>query len=279
MNALLIEAKKYKAAIWTIGVHILLLILVLLIRYQLPVREEMYDMGMEVNLGTSLTGYGSDQPENPNDPSAMSVVTAGSRSQSDNNNDIHTTDDPDAPDVNINPNNNRNNTNTNINNRNRRNNTNNTVNNNNNNQTANRQINYTFPNSNGEGGNRAQNQRAGSNEGITDGDGDQGVIGGSVGAANYVGIPGHGGKYRLGNRRMVATPEKEAEFTKGGSVKVNITVDKKGNIIRHSIVSARHEELRKLANEAIKKIKFNEAPNAPAEQTGDIIFEFKAVAK
>lgn len=279
MNALLIEAKNYKAAIWTIGIHVLLIILAFLFKYQLPEREEMYEMGMEVNLGTSLTGYGSDQPENPNNPSAMSVVTAGSSNNASQNNDMHTYDDPDAPDVSI-ERNNRNNTNNNLNNRNnRRNNTNNNQNANNQNQTTTRQVNYTFPNQSGEGGNRAQNTRAGGSEGISDGVGDQGVPGGTVGAGNYVGIPGHGGKYRLGNRRMVATPDKEAEFTKGGIVKVNITVDKKGNIIRHSIISAGSEELRQLAKNALKKIKFNEALNAPAEQSGDIVFEFKAVAK
>src|SRR4051812_33108547 len=62
---------NYKAALWTVGVHALLLLLFFLISYTImplpppPVTEEG---GLEVNLGNSENGSGTDQPMSQKKP-------------------------------------------------------------------------------------------------------------------------------------------------------------------------------------------------------------------
>src|SRR5687767_7463256 len=60
-----------RAAAWTAGVHILLLLLFILIRYSSPtVTQPVQELGMEVNLGTSEEGSGEDQPMNTEEPAS-----------------------------------------------------------------------------------------------------------------------------------------------------------------------------------------------------------------
>jgi hypothetical protein len=59
-----------KALAWTIIVHALLLLLFIFLSYSVP-HTNITDAGggMEVNLGTSEDGSGTDQPMSKNDPS------------------------------------------------------------------------------------------------------------------------------------------------------------------------------------------------------------------
>src|ERR1044072_8048792 len=91
-----------KAAAWTIGVHILLLLLFLLMRYSLPAREPVQEMGMEVNLGTSNNGSGDDQPMSAEQPApdAASVTFKSAAQQATAAKEIEESNEPDAPEVN-----------------------------------------------------------------------------------------------------------------------------------------------------------------------------------
>jgi hypothetical protein len=64
-----------RAAAWTAGVHILLLLLFILTRYGSPtVNPPVHELGMEVNLGTNEEGSGEDQPMNTEEPTITRPV-------------------------------------------------------------------------------------------------------------------------------------------------------------------------------------------------------------
>ncbi len=93
------QQKNVKAIVWTTGVHLLLILSFLLVRYTLPVVETPVEMGMEVNLGTSENGFGTDQPEDPKDPAAAEAAVATHQPAAADNDqpEVHTSEDNDAP--------------------------------------------------------------------------------------------------------------------------------------------------------------------------------------
>lgn len=272
------RSKNIKAISWTAGIHVLLLVLFLVLKYTLPAQPKNDDFSMEVNLGTSDNGYGNDQPEIPEDPAppeaAIAPATATKTGES-NTKEILTSDDKDAAGVVSKPKTTDKKTVT-INDKEKKNKskavTQNTTQQKK--QAVAEKPKYTYPGSNGKGGNSASNSHAGGNEGIGAGDGDMGVPGGTPGAKNYVGIA-----VRLGNRKMVARPDPNATFNEGGNVVINVTVNREGNIVNYRIKSAANATLRRLAEQKIKSVRFNKAPDAPVEQFGDITFIFKATRK
>ncbi len=267
-----------KAAIWTAGVHIVLLLLLLLLGYTLPATEQQEDLGMEVNLGTSEDGSGISQPMAADDPAAANASVAYNPSAADKSEaaDMMRTDDPEAPEVTATKTNttvNRNRTE----NESRRKRPANQQQTENNSDTRPQQPRYVYGGSNGRGGNSAGINHPGTGEGNTTGNGDRGVPGGTPGANNYSGIPGSGNgiSHNLAHRSIIAFPPPEADFREGGKVVIRITVNRDGLIVNKQIVSASNAELRSIALKKLDKVRFNKSNEAPQEQFGNITFVFK----
>jgi TonB family protein len=279
------QQKNTKALIWTVAIHALLLIIFLLAKYTMPAQTPIADLGIEVNLGTSENGFGTDQPEDPEDPAAQNAAIAASASSSNaSEKEVMTNDDePDAPEVRVNkptpekkpttrpvtqtPNRRPNTQNTNATAR---------------TSTPAQSPRYVYPGSSGRGGNSGQNNRPGGNEGIGQGEGDMGVPGGTPGASNYSGVPGGGGTsigHSISGRTIVSRPDPKAEFREGGKVVIRVTVNRDGAITNSRIVSATNSVIQALALKKLQSVKFNKSTTAPAEQFGNITFNFRATRK
>ncbi len=260
----------------TVGVHVLLILLLLLWRFSVPAREvNVPDMGMEVNLGTSPDGSGVDQPMDVEDPaSSASNVSRSQQQASSSDNDVERSMDEDDPSVAEAAHRTRQ----------RSENANSdarpgqaTM------QSSTRSVQpqrprYVYPGSNGRGGNSAAVNYQGTSEGNTTGNGDRGVAGGTPGSPNYTGSPGTGTggiSYKLDGRSIVAFPPREAKFREGGRVVVRVTVNRDGEIVNRQIVSSTNTELSPIALRKLSLVRFNKSESAPAEQFGNITFEFK----
>ncbi len=273
------QIKNSKALAWTVAVHALLLLLFITFRYTLPAQpQEPEEMLMEVNLGTGDEGFGNDQPEIPEDPAppeAAVAVSSTQTTQEENNKEVLTTDKAEAPAIINKPkvNNKPSKPDTKPTEKNIPNKvaTNNTTSNAN--KTQVQKPKYTFPNSNGSGGNSAANNRPGGNEGIGSGNGDMGRPGGVPGGKTYVGFSA-----RLGDRKLVGRPDPKADFNVYGKVKVAITVNRQGKIVNYRITSG-DAALRRLVEQKIQAVRFNALPNAPVEQFGELTFDFKKSVK
>jgi TonB family protein len=244
---------------------LLLLLLFVLFSYTIPTHEEvMQSGGLEVNLGTSSDGSGTDQPMSRKEPAAYqatvmykSVAQAAAIPK-----DIVRSQAADAPDVS---------------------------------SPTKRtkpaqaaeparatpqprpQARYVYPGGTGAGGNSAAQDAKGTSEGNTSGPGDRGVPGGTPGASNYTGIPGNGTGgigHTLSGRKI--SPDKfEAEFREGGKVVIHVTVDRNGSIISRRIISSPSRELSQLALEKLSNARFSKSEGQEPEQSGDVTFYFK----
>lgn len=273
---------RTKAIAWTVGIHILLILLFLLVKYSVPAAMAVEELGMEVNLGTSENGSGDDQPMDPEDPAAAVALnnTPASVSQETNEKELMESDEADAPVIKrITPNNNnkrkepattpgRRTTPA----------TNPTAITGANNTTQQTQRpRYVYDGATGKGGNSASGNQPGTSEGNTTGDGDRGVPGGTPGAINYTGSPGPGTggiSHTLAGRDI--SPKKfSAEFNEGGKVVIRIKVDRNGNIISKTVKSSPSSTLSKIALQKLEQAKFSASPDAAPEQFGDITIIFK----
>ncbi|HXS38038.1 MAG TPA: energy transducer TonB [Flavipsychrobacter sp.] len=272
------EKTNVKAASWTIGVHVLLLLLFIFWKYTLPITVAAPEMGMEVNLGTSDNGSGTDQPLSEEDPTdrEASVAYKSAPQKNVTSKDMMQSNEADAPTINqLNTTDKRNN--------------NFAIANNNKHKGTEQQTNinnahhpqsprYVYKGSSGKGGNGALQNMPGTNEGNTTGEGDRGVPNGTPGASNYVGSPGNGTggiNYNLTGRNIVAYPPPEAAFREEGKVTIRITVNRDGAIIDKQVISASNGQLRSLALHKLEKVRFNKSDAAPEEQFGNITFVFK----
>ncbi|WP_162902746.1 energy transducer TonB family protein [Taibaiella koreensis] len=281
------QTKNTKALVWTIGIHLLLLLAFLLLKYTLPaVTPPVLDAGMEVNLGTSDNGYGSDQPEIAEDPAAALAALPSSASATADEHtekEVETSEDANAPVVNTPktpPNKKRNPQPATQPERNRNKPTPQQATAHNNKPAQ--APRYVYPGATGKGGNSARDNRPGSNEGIGQGEGDMGVPGGTPGASNYTGVPGGGGTsigHSISGRNIVSRPDPKAEFREGGKVVIRVTVNRDGHITDSRVVSAANATIRALALKKLQSVRFNKSASAPAEQFGNITFDFKATRK
>lgn len=270
------QKTNIKASAWTVGVHVLLFLLFLLVKYSSPVVEPAGEMGMEVNLGNSPDGSGTDQPMNTEEPSPneVAVASAAAPAQNKMSDEVLKTEEPDAPVINTKPEKKKANSA-------EENPKKETRNQNTNSKTqipnSNPRPRYVFNGSNGRGGNNATANLPGSSEGNTQGTGDRGVPGGTPGASNYTGTPGRGNgiSHTLSGRSIVAYPPPDADFRESGKVVIRITVNREGVIVNKQVKSATNAEIRAIALRKIDKVKFNKSDNAPEEQFGDITFVFK----
>lgn len=281
MNITFEQKKNFKAWGITIGAHLLLFLFFLLFKYSMPAETVPEPLGLEVNLGTSDNGFGTDQPEAMGSPSSETQhnSTHSSNGMSSNValNGLVTSNDNQAPGVDIrDKEKNKNNNSDNTNNTRTRRETNSAVANQSQ-RTVVRKPLYTYQGSTGNGqGNEAMANHPGGNEGIGTGNGDMGAPGGTPGASNYKGIPSGTGfvSALVGNRYMVEVPDKEAHYDNGGRVVINVTVNRQGIIINHTVVSATNATIRAIALRKLKSVKFNKAPDASPEMFGPITFHF-----
>lgn len=286
MNSHAVESKNNVVA-WsvTIGVHVLLLLLFILIKYHVPAQVVTEEYGMEVNLGSDEDGFGDDQPENPNDPNAAlfnpSATNASTSKDADDGKDFHTDDDgldnpnvfkrkekPTQPSNNIAKEDKKNKQRTNDGSAASQ-----------QQQQANNTPQRRFGNIGNalNSGNNAQNNNPGGSEGKGSGNGDAGVPGGTVGANNYTGTPGKGTSsfsHNLGSRSIVQKPSNSATFKVGGSVNVQVRVDRNGNVTVIGVTGSSNANLVELAKQKVAAMRFNKDANAPIEQKGTIVVNF-----
>ena len=252
-----------KALTWTIAVHVLLLLLFFLWRYTIPTVTSELGNGLEVNLGNSENGSGTDQPESTEAPGtyAASVTYKNAELKSPVPKEIVRADAPDATAINaagnppktpVDPKKDNNVTP----------------------RPTPRAI-YTGAGT-GNGGNSAQQNKPGSNEGNTSGPGDRGVIGGTPGAENYTGTPGTGGIGHTLTGRDITPKKFEAEFKESGRVVIHVTVDRDGNIVNKYIKSSSSPELSRIAMDKLNRSRFSKSGGSEPQQFGDVTIIFKA---
>ncbi len=285
MDASVTNREKTKAIIITVGIHIVVILLFLLIKYTIPAQQHTEDYGMEVNLGNSEDGFGTDQPEDPNPPSAADGASGMTlvNSESDDTKDVYTDDeaDDDRPEV-YKPKQKPTNTTAQINKQEKQKNNKQLTtpqNSPNNNASTQRTSRFGVQDALNASGNAASNTKAGGSQGDGTGAGDKGVPGGDPNATNYVGRGGSGTSsfnHSFSNRHVVSPPSKVAEFGRGGTVNVNVRVDREGRVTVTGISGTTDPTLNALARQKAASIRFNKAgPNDPIEQKGTIVFNFK----
>lgn len=269
-----------KALAWTAGIHALLILLFVFVHYTVPASVPAEELGMEVNLGTSDEGSGTEQPMDMDDPApdAANANRTSNNVSEDGSRSLLDSDEPDAPEVRNAPATSPNNRNLNQripNNRNR-----NTPNTNTAAQQQRQQQQrprYVYNGGTGRGGNSASANAPGGSEGNTSGTGDRGVPGGTPGATNYEGSPrpGTGGINHTLSGRSIFAPPMQADFREGGKVVVRVTVNREGSIVNKQVISSTNAELRSIALQKLSKVRFNKSTSAPEEQFGTITFVFK----
>ena len=118
-------------------------------------------------------------------------------------------------------------------------------------------------------------------EGITGGQGNQGVTTGTIDSQNRGDGGGTGDKgisYTLEGRNFKSLPEPKYEIQDGGKVVVEIIVDRLGKVTQATPgvkgSTTLNEELLKAAREAALKALFDPKPDAPMVQKGTITYNF-----
>ena len=251
-----------KALAWTVGVHALLLLLFLLLSYTVPVTDAVPEEGggLEVNLGTSADGSGTDQPMSRKAPSEYqaTVIFKSVAVRSSVPQNMMQSNDGDAPSIN---------------------NTSKKDGKDNSSEPgrSNPSPRYTYQGDKGLGGNSSLQDMNGTNEGNTTGKGDRGVPGGTPGADNYEGTQGNGtgGVNHTLSGRQIYPDKFEAEFAEGGRVVIHVTVDRNGNIVDKRVKSSSGANLTKIALEKLADAKFSKSTGPEPQQFGDVTFVFK----
>lgn len=278
--------KNRKAGLYTLLICGSLLALLFLISWNLPSTAPPVEEGLEVNLGNSDQGLGSDQPFLPNDPSRQDqekytppkTVAATKEALK----DVETDDKdpepapavkqppvtkPDAtkiPDKDL------------------------TVKKTH--KTVQPAVNptpappkpkavFNGVKGDGTGGNDADHFKPGGNQGIAGGKGDQGAPGGDPNSTNYTG-GGHGSGIAIATglqgRRISSTPSFTDEFNENAKVAVDIHVDAAGNVISaeyqaHGSTTS-DATLKAIAIKKAHQVKFNSGTD---ESVGTIVFNFR----
>jgi TonB family protein len=117
-------------------------------------------------------------------------------------------------------------------------------------------------------------------QGITGQAGDQGKPTGTAGSGQYDGQGGSGNgiSFSLGGRKADHLPKPDPKFSESGTVVVSIWVDRYGKVTK-AVSGARGTTtaspvLRRLAEEAALRARFNAQMDAPEEQRGTITYHF-----
>jgi len=280
------EASKNRTAgFYTLLICGSLAVLLFLISWNLPATNIPVEEGLEVNLGNSDQGLGNDQPFLPNDPSkqdqAKYTTPKVVASTKEALKDVETDDkNPDpAPvvksppvtkpaatkipdkDLAVKPQH----------------------------KTIQPAV-YPTPvppkpkavfngvNGNGTGGNDADHYKAGGNQGIAGGKGDQGAPGGEPNSNNYKG-GGHGNGIAISQSlqgRIHSLPNFKDEFNEPAKVVVLVHVDAAGNLISAECqlqgTTTSDTNLKSIALKRAHEIKFN---SGSGESFGTIVFNFR----
>ncbi len=281
--------KNMKASGYTALICGLLLAVFLFVKWTLPeIPPPPVEEGIEVNLGNSDQGLGTDQPflpgkPAPSDQQAYTPPPKPTVAENDDVKDVETDDkDPDAPAV-IKP----------------------PVTKPNATKIPEKEVVKNTPvrnpqpvtapappapkpkavfkgvNGAGTGGNEADSYKKGGNEGIAGGTGDQGRPGGNPNSKNYDGPAGRGNSgvsisRGLQGRRITGLPSFEDDFNENAKVAVDIRVDETGRVVsaiyqpRGSTTS--NSSLTSIAKRKALQVKFN---SGGAESVGTLIFNFK----
>ena len=270
------KQKNVKASAVTLATAGLLLLIMILIKWPVPVIEAAPEMEyLEVNLGNGDLGSGDDQPLLPGEPAPSQQVAYNPpvpvRSVADNAKQIETDDlNTDAPAIRQPVTNNT--TATKIDNENR------TVKT----KTTTSPVVSPAPpkpravlgrttGGTGNGGNGADTYKPGSGEGIAGGEGDQGRVGGVPGGKDYTGTPKNFGVRVL----QISNQSFEDDFNENAKVAVDLSVNASGAVTsatyqpRGSTTS--NAGLKDIALRKARQLKFA----AGDEQRGTIIFNFK----
>jgi hypothetical protein len=136
-------------------------------------------------------------------------------------------------------------------------------------------------NGTGTGGNNADDFKPGGNQGIAGGKGDQGAPGGDPNATNYAGGGGHGNSgvtisRGLAGRYLVSHLTITDDFNQNGKVAMDVHVDGNGNVTEAayqpygSTTSA--DNMKAIAKRWALKQKFNGTGD---ESTGTLVFNFR----
>ncbi len=279
--------KNRKAALYTLMICGSLLLLLLLVSWNLPFNPPTpVEEGLEVNLGNSDQGLGSNQPFLPNDPSKQDqekytppkTVAATKEPLKDVETDDKNPDDAPAvksppvtkpnaikiPDKDLSVKTPR--------------------------KTVQTAVNPTPAppkpkavfhgvNGDGTGGNDADHFKPGGNQGIAGGKGDQGAPGGDPNSTNYKG-GGHGNGIAIAGglqgRKIRSTPSFTDEFNENAKVAVDIHVDAAGNVISAEYQArgstTADASLKAIAIQKAHQVKFNSSSD---ESIGTLIFNFK----
>jgi hypothetical protein len=279
--------KNRKAGLYTLLICGGLLLLLFLVSWNLPFNPPApVEEGLEVNLGNSDQGLGSNQPFLPNDPSkqdqekytAPKTVAATKEAMK----DVETDDkDPEpAPAVKKPP-----------------------VSKPEATKIPVKDLSVKTPkkavqtavnptpappkpkavfhgvNGDGSGGNDADHFKPGGNQGIAGGKGDQGRPGGDPNSTNYIG-GGHGNGIAIARglqgRRISSTPSFTDEFNENAKLAVDIRVDAAGNVTS-AVYQAKGSttadaNLKAIAIRKAYQVKFNSGSD---ESAGTLIFNFK----
>jgi hypothetical protein len=134
-------------------------------------------------------------------------------------------------------------------------------------------------NGDGTGGNDADHFKPGGNQGIAGGKGDQGKPGGDPNSTNYSG-GGHGNGIAIARglqgRRISSTPSFTDEFNENAKVAVDIIVDASGNVTSADYQAkgstTADASLKAIAIRKAHQVKFNGGSD---ESSGTLIFNFR----
>lgn len=278
-------AKNTKALVATLVWHGALLLFLIFVGFKIPqAPPPPQDLGIEVNLGNSDQGSGTEQPLAPGDPAPeVKTHSAPVRAQAppsaqpnietnDNNNDeetavnkpkkakpvvkpvIRETAPKPSPKVVMNP------------------------------APAPRRPAAVMraPGATGPGGNNQDAFNKSQNEGIAGGHGDQGNPNGDPNSKNYTGNGGTGHSGAAIVRGLVgrsfSMPSFQRDFKENAKIAVDLKVDRNGHVISVSYqprgsTASNGSQYADLALELARELKFNQG-NAD-EQTGTIIFSFR----
>ena len=287
MNAHFESQKNVKASTYTAVICGLLLAIFLLVKWTLPeIPPPPMEEGIEVNLGNSDQGLGTDQPFLPGKPAPndQQAYTPPKPVVAENNDvkDVETDDrDNDAPAI-VKP----------------------TVTKPEAKKVPEKEVAKNTPvrtsepvntapappkpkavfrgvNGSGTGGNEADSYKKGGNEGIAGGTGDQGRPGGNPDSKNYEGAGGRGNSgvsisRGLTGQRITGTPSFEHDFNENAKVAVDVRVDESGKVIS-AIYQPRGSNsssgsLIGIAKRKALQVKFNATGQ---ESAGTLVFNFK----
>lgn len=279
------ESKKnVKAGGYTALVVGLLLVIFFFVRWSLPpLPEPPVEEGIEVNLGSSDAGMGTDQPFEPGSPAPAEqqayTPPAPTPVHEEPAKEIAEDNEPDAPVIKK-P----------------------TITKPEATKTPEKDVVKSKPvkkpvetppapavvrpkavfkgvNGTGTGGNEADTYKKGGNQGIAGGQGDQGRPGGNPNSDNYTGGgKGSGGisvKSGLGNRKVTGWPKLTDDFDEAGKVNVAVKFGPNGRAIDANIVikgtTTASPQLKEIALRKAKELKLNVDANAVEEQI--VVFE------